>query len=141
MKFDNKYFFLIAFLIIAIDQLSKSIFSNKQFTIIKNFLYITPATNSGGAFSLFQGFNFLLIIVSIAVLVILFYYRARIKDDIEQLAFSFMSAGVFSNLIDRIFLGFVRDFIDFRIWPVFNFADSFVVIGLLILVIYIFKQH
>jgi len=97
--------------------------------------FFTSTVNTGVAFGLFQGYNWIFIIVSIIALIIcVFNYKKH------KLEFSFLIGGILGNLIDRIFFGFVRDFIDLRIWPVFNIADSFIVIGALLLGYKIFKD-
>ena len=128
----NKNFFLITFLIIVLDQITKFLLTNVSFGI---FNY---TTNTGAAFSLFQEYTNFLIIVSILVIVLILYYYKKYPK--YWLGLSFVLGGTLGNLIDRIFLGYVRDFIDFKVWPVFNIADSFNVIGVLILVYLINKK-
>lgn len=122
----NKKFFSIAFLIVLLDQVTKFVFTNVNYGIFRY------TENTGAAFSLFQGYvNWLIIFSSIVVVVILAYYKRYPK---YWLSLSFVLGGTIGNLIDRIFLGYVRDFIDLRYWPVFNVADSFNVIGVLLLI-------
>ncbi|MBI4159528.1 signal peptidase II [Candidatus Woesearchaeota archaeon] len=98
-------------------------------------LYLATTYNSGAAFSLFQGQRYLLIAVSIIViLIILKYYKEY------PFPLTLILAGTIGNLIDRIFLGYVRDFIDLKFWPVFNIADFVIVIGTLLLVYKMWKE-
>jgi len=107
-----KYFLLIIGLIIA-DQITK--------------YYFGFVKNTGGAFGIFQGYNFVFILVSFAALIGFIFYFA--KNEKERLACSLIISGIIGNLIDRIAFGYVRDFIDLRVWPVFNIADSLMVVG------------
>ncbi|MBS3146299.1 signal peptidase II [Candidatus Woesearchaeota archaeon] len=127
----TKYILLII-LFIVLDQLTKNFFKDKHFSIINY------TENSGAAFSLFQGFTLLLITISLIVLIITLYYFITLTKLNLKLNYSFILiiSGTSGNLIDRIFLGVVRDFIDFKIWPIFNLADSYNVIGFILLLIY-----
>ena len=108
---------LIIILLIILDQLAKYFFGN-----VKNY---------GAAFGILQGYTTFLIIISLIVISVCIYYY---KNKNLRLSLSFILAGTMSNLIDRILLGYVRDFIDLRIWPVFNLADMFNVIGVVLLI-------
>lgn len=115
---------LISILIVFLDQLSKFIFSNKSFGVINY------TTNTGMVFGLFKGYNFLFIVIT--VLFILFLIYLIFKED--KLGYYLILGGATGNLIDRIVFGFVRDFIDLKMWPVFNLADSFIIIGVLLVI-------
>ncbi len=140
---------LICILIVAFDQLSKFLFSqalsfNKSIPVIKNFLHFTLVHNTGIAFGVFKGSSKIILIVTIIGVVLIIY---SLKKDflsqqhglgrralfIRKMAVGFILGGAIGNMIDRFRLGYVIDFIDFRIWPVFNFADSFITIGAVIL--------
>lgn len=117
---DKKYVFLIIALVI-LDQLSKYFF--------------VKTVNTGAAFGLFQGYNWLFVILSFVVLIVLIFYFKQ-----NKLVISLALSGVAGNLIDRLFLGHVRDFIDVGFWPVFNLADSYIVVGVLLLGYNVFKK-
>ena len=108
---------LLIILLIILDQLSKYFFGN-----IKNY---------GAAFGILQGYTTFLIIISIIVILICLYYY---KEKNLRLSLSFILAGTTGNLIDRILFSYVRDFIDLKIWPVFNLADTFNVVGVILLI-------
>jgi signal peptidase II len=127
-----KKFFMIAIIIILVDQITKFLLTNKHFGIINY------TTNTGAAFSLFQGYTLVLTIISILVAIFIFFLAKKEKTIITPLAFIF--GGTIGNLIDRVFLGYVRDFIDLQVWPIFNVADSFNVIGVLIIAYLILKE-
>lgn len=124
MKLAWMYAGLIG-LLIAIDQLTK--------------YFLSFVKNTGAAFGILQGYNGVFLGVSIVVLVgFVFYWK---KYEKHRLASSLVLAGILGNLIDRIFLGYVRDFIDLRIWPVFNLADSLMVVGVGLLVWGMVRKH
>ncbi|MDO8741118.1 MAG: signal peptidase II [Candidatus Woesearchaeota archaeon] len=139
-------FFLIPVLIILFDQFTKFLIKNylalgQSFPLIKNTVYFTYIQNTGAGFGLFRSFNSVLIWVSVIIIgIILYYYGEIIKNKITTTAFALVLGGAAGNLIDRIFLGYVVDFIDFRFWPAFNVADSAVTIGVIILIIYFLKK-
>ena len=130
--------YIIAIIVILADQLSKYALKGKSIKVA-SFFWINFTENMGGAFSLFQGARILFIIIAIIIIVILVRYIKYIKKPILAISFGFMLGGIMGNLIDRIFLGHVIDFIDFRIWPVFNLADTFIVIGIILLISYSIK--
>lgn len=137
------YMILIIILFLFIDQLIKFLVASNMYvgqsiTIISNFFKITYVTNDGAAFNLFSG-NILFLVI-IAILVI-FYIIKNIKtlEKKEKYIYSILIAGILGNLIDRIFRGFVIDYIDFRIFgydmAIFNFADICIVCSCILLVL------
>ena len=147
MNQKNIFIFSIALLIALLDQITKFLIKsnfqlNQSISIINNILHLTYITNTGSAFGLFKGFNIFFILFSIVVIIIVFYYLKRIKNNEKILQFSagLLLGGTIGNLIDRLFYGAVIDFIDFRIWPVFNTADSAVTISVVFLIILLWKK-
>ena len=126
-----KKFIFIAILIVLVDQLSKFFLTGVHKGIINY------TTNTGAAFSILTGFNWLLMIVAVIVAVLIIVFAKNCKK--YRLPLAFIFGGVVGNLIDRIFFGFVKDFIDLGFWPIFNVADSFNVIGVGLLIILLFK--
>lgn len=124
---------ILIFILVLVDQITKVFFKNKSFLI---FNY---TTNTGAAFSLFHNQNLFLIITSIIILIFLIYLYKKYPR--LQVYLSLVIAGTIGNLIDRIFLGYVRDFIDLRVWPVFNIADSLSVIGVLLIAYSFIKKE
>ena len=99
------------------------------------FFRITHTINTGSAFGLFQGHNSPLILVAllgISVLVLV-YYSQRQRTNLLRFSLGLQIGGAFGNLIDRVRLGHVTDFLDVGPWPVFNVADSSIVVGLVLL--------
>ncbi|MBI4447843.1 signal peptidase II [Candidatus Woesearchaeota archaeon] len=131
----KKKFWIASFILIFLDQLTKFLMREKSFVFVKNFFSLAYSENSGAVFGLFQQQNFLLTIIGFAILALLIYYRQHFKSDFVV---TLLSAGVVGNLLDRLFRGYVIDFISIWIWPTFNLADAFTVIGVIFL---IYKLH
>lgn len=143
----------LSILLFIVDQISKIITVkliniNQSIEIIKNFFYLTYTHNTGAAFSILTGQRILLILIATIILIILFNYirKNKVKEKIDILAFSLIIGGSLGNLIDRIVRGYVVDFLDFKIFgynfPIFNLADTFIVIGVfLLLITTIRKEH
>ena len=117
--------------LIAIDQLTKLLFTDINYGIIHY------QTNYGAAFSILQGYRWLFIIIAAAVMIALIVYYKHAE---KKLPIILIMAGTTGNAIDRIFLGYVRDFIDLKVWPVFNLADSINLIGAILLAYYLLKK-
>lgn len=137
------YYFLIAIGILFLDQWTKYLaleFLSKMSTLplIEGVLHLTFVKNTGAAFSILKDRQGLLIVFTGGVVILLIFYLAREAKHMSVLAniaLSMIIGGAIGNLIDRIRLNFVVDFIDFR-WidfAVFNIADSFIVIGAILL--------
>mgnify|MGYP001589980290 CR=1 FL=1 len=147
MNKKSIFIFFAALLIIILDQLTKFLIKQKlqlsqSIPIIKNILHFTYITNTGSAFGLFKGFNLFFILFSIIVILAIFYFLKKIKNKETTLQFSvgLLLGGTVGNLIDRLYYGAVIDFIDFRIWPVFNIADSAVTISVIFLIILLWEK-
>lgn len=142
-----KKWFIISVTIISvlvIDLITKHfLFAIDYFNLIPNVISIASnGGNTGAAFGIFSDNTILLIVVSIIMIVVLFIfnYFEKERSVFYCIAFGFIVGGACGNLIDRIFLGYVRDFIYLDFWPsfpVFNFADSFLTIGAVLMAIYI----
>jgi signal peptidase II len=128
--------FIIA-AVIGLDQFAKflaltTLASNGEFIIIPKFLELTFVQNFGIAFGMFQNkVLFFIITTSIITAVILYFvYKMYKKNTFITICLSMILGGAIGNLIDRIRLGYVVDFIHFNFFPpVFNIADSAVVVG------------
>lgn len=133
-------FFIISFLIIIFDQLTKIYFKYNSYDL--RVLQLHFVKNYGAGFGILQNQRLLLILIPILVIFLIFYYLKEIKqENFAFYAMLFLLAGTIGNLIDRIFFGYVTDFIDLGFWPVFNIADiSNVVAGILIVISLIKKE-
>lgn len=140
-------FYLLAFIFALVDQIAKNYFArslylNQSIPLIKNILHLTLVKNTGAAFGILPNQRPFLIVVGLIVFgtIIYFIQKTPKKDHLMQLALSFILGGSLSNLYDRIFKGYVIDFIDFRVWPVFNFSDMMIDLGIgLIILHYLIK--
>ncbi len=134
MKYVKHLLFVV--ILVFIDLISKFYFM--YHTLNFGFFSLDYSTNTGIAFGFFKGFNLLFVILSFIIIGAILYYYNSIKN--SQYAFDLILAGAFGNLINRIFYGGVIDFIDFKFWPVFNFADVFVTIGVIYLIFRLWKE-
>ncbi|MGL4796653.1 MAG: signal peptidase II [Paraclostridium sp.] len=131
--------------LIVIDQISKYLALNNlaqigSIPIIENIFHLTYVENRGAAFGMFQDNQIIFIIVALGASIVGLYYLYKKKLNwIGNLGIVLIISGAIGNLIDRVRLGFVVDYFDFRfIWDyVFNVADIFVVVGTILLCIYI----
>ena len=137
-------FFIIALLVVSVDQLSKLLIELNldvgESIPEMGFFRFTHIHNTGASFGLFQDQSLVLAIagiVGIGVLLylILFMYRriTFLSTTSVKISLGLMLGGVIGNLIDRLSSGYVTDFIDFSFWPAFNVADSATVVGAIIL--------
>lgn len=142
-----KRLYIIAFISFILDFVCKFIIThilsfNDSIMVIKNFFYISLVKNTGGAFSIFTGSTFLLIVISFLILLGIFtyIYKNNIRNRVSLIGFGLLIGGAMGNLFDRIFYGYVIDYLDFKIfgygYPIFNLADSFVVIGAIMLLFF-----
>ncbi len=135
--------FIVVAIVVFIDQLTKQIISStmeigQSTAVIGNFLYITYVRNPGAAFGMLPYQTAFFVVITVVVGVLILYYYRMLSDDHKWLRFglSLQLGGALGNLIDRISGGYVVDFINFTVWPpVFNVADSAIVIGILIFLI------
>jgi len=129
----------IAFAAIAADQLTKYIVTSRlaldDGVHVVGPFWIHHVQNSGIAFGLFASATAVVILATgIAVTwMLVFFARSGARHPILPVALGLVIGGSVSNLLDRVRLGYVTDFLDFRYWPAFNLADSFIVIGVLVL--------
>lgn len=134
----------ISLLFVVIDQVVKILVINKMalqqsITIINNFFNITYVRNTGAAWSILSGNVLLLIMISVLALVTIYYYLIKDKDlnKIDIVSYSMLIGGIIGNLIDRIVHGYVIDYLDFTIFnynfPIFNIADTLIVISIIII--------
>lgn len=146
IKKNISFIALISLFIVLLDQITKlAIVKNFQLAqsipLINNFFHLTYIQNTGAGFGFLQGNNSLLIGISIIVIgLILYFYDTIPKHKFAQTATALIIGGALGNLIDRIRLGYVIDFFDFRIWPAFNVADSAITVGVIILIIFLIKE-
>ena len=144
--------YIIAFIFFLIDLISKQIIMhvmnlNESIKVISHFFSLTYVRNNGAAWSILKDERILLMIVTVIVLFLINKYMNREElSKIEELTYGIIIGGIVGNLFDRIIYGSVIDFLDFNIfgynYPVFNLADTFIVVGIMLLIIVsIRKEH
>ena len=143
----------LSIILLLLDQISKVLVIrlmnvNHSIELIKNFFYLTYTHNTGAAFSILTGKRIFLILIAIVILIVIFNYlrKNKVEVKLDKLAFSLVIGGSLGNLIDRIVRGYVVDFLDVKIFgynfPVFNLADTFIVVGVFLLLISLTgKEH
>ena len=144
-KFNLTLFFLFLTLVI-LDQITKALvinfFNLYDSVVLLPMINLTFVVNYGFAFGLLNNPSLNQILVSLVILAIIVYFLyllIKTQDKIFQLTLTLILAGALGNFIDRIFRGFVIDFIDIYIgkyhWPAFNIADSCITVGFVVLMI------
>lgn len=148
-KIQTKIYFLsLSIFIVLIDQFTKYLmFYNKKLFINKDFLLfkLDFVKNYGAAFNIFSGSRIFLSLISIIFSILLIYliFRKNTLNSFDLYSYSFILGGTIGNGIDRIYKGFVVDFINLNIinFPVFNIADISINIGFIFLLYNIFKNN
>lgn len=145
----NRKIFIVAVLSLFFDQITKIIVGiffhlNERVILLPNFFSIHFIENYGAAWSIFNNHIEFLIAVSLLALFVVYRFMYNFKHNKRNnIAFGLILGGIVGNLIDRVFLGYVRDFLSFKIvsynYPIFNLADTFIVIGVFLLIIAIIK--
>lgn len=147
----KKFILILSTLLMFIDQLIKYFVIHnlelyKSIKLIPNFFYITFVKNDGAAFSILRGNRWLLI--AIGIIALMFMIKLIIMDKkitkIDVVSYSLVIGGILGNLVDRVLYGSVIDYLDFYLFgynaPVFNFADSCIVIGAIIIICVLIKE-
>ena len=140
------FYYIIALLVIAIDQFTKWLIVQKmelyeQIPIIENFFYLTSHRNSGAAWGILEGQMIFFYIVTAIVIVGIIYYMEKYAkgDKLLAISLSLILGGAIGNFIDRLLHQEVVDFLDFIIFrydfPIFNIADSSLVVGVILVFI------
>lgn len=138
-------FLIISFFILILDQWSKYVADGflalgRSFPVINGVFHLTLTHNKGAAFSILKGSSFLFISITIfclAAIIFLLSDKSFFKkvfdldnsDRLVRFSLALVFGGACGNLIDRIRFSYVIDFLDFRVWPVFNLADSAITVG------------
>ncbi len=147
----KKQVFLWSLIFLILDIITKiyvdkSLLVAQKIPVIDGFFSITKVYNTGASFSLLSGYNILLILVTIIMFLVIYKMMKRFpicKKNI--LMFSLLYGGIIGNLLNRVIYGYVIDFLAFKIYsysfPIFNLADVFIVSGVFLLAIAIWKKE
>ena len=141
------FYIFVILTIVGLDQYTKNltvifIKESEEINIIDCFFRLINTKNYGAAFSIMQNQRIILIGLPIVVVLVLgfFLIKNKNKSKLETISYLFIIGGGIGNLIDRIFNGYVIDFLDFNFgtyhYPTFNVADSFATVGVILLCIY-----
>lgn len=156
MKQRIPYFILIVFLLIA-DQITKAVIArnivlNSSKEVIPGFFHLVHIRNKGAIFGFFSqtGNRYVFLVLTLASLtalglVVYYFFKAPHSERLLRVSLSLIMAGALGNFIDRIFKGYVIDFLDVSVkgwhWPSFNVADSCISIGAVLLIfIFLFRR-
>ena len=127
--------------IIALDQFFKakvmsSMVPGETIPVVPDFFHVTYVLNPGAAFGILPNQRFFFLLVGAVLLGLAAYFYPKLKKNERVLKFGAVTlvSGATANLIDRAQSGQVTDFIDFRVWPVFNIADVAIVIGMFVMI-------
>lgn len=147
----NRKILIIAIFTLLIDQISKGIITsclnlNSSWVIISNFFSIHYINNYGAAWSILDNQIPFIILLSIISLIIIYRFMYLFPNNRRNnIAFGLVLGGLIGNLMDRWLFGYVRDFLDFKIfhyhYPIFNIADMAIVIGIILLIYAIWKKE
>ena len=139
-------FFLGIFIIAILDQAAKLFAAGilptvKTIPVIADVFHLTYVENTGAGFGVFSGYTWILTLLTLVVIIAAVTYVVvkRPQNRIFLTGFTFMLGGAVGNVVDRIRLGYVIDFFDFRLidFPVFNIADCFITVGAIIFAVYV----
>ncbi len=143
---------IIAFIILIIDLGSKMIIAkyigaSDSVKVIDNFMSLTHVRNTGAAWSMFSDSKYLVLIISAVIIsgLILYIIKNKPSNKLEKIAYGFILGGALGNFLNRLVNGYVTDFIDLRIfgydYPIFNLADTFIVIGVILFITYTWRDN
>ena len=149
MKINKNFFFIVLPIFVAMlvfDLVTKEFIAGaialgEQKSFIPGLFNFTYVENDGAAWNVFAGNRAFLIVISVVFILLLgvFYFFERKNGVLFHVGAGLIFAGAVGNMVDRIFIGIVRDFIQFDFWksfPVFNIADAALTIGVVIVVLY-----
>lgn len=129
-------FVWISFIVLIIDQITKyfvsrNFYLGESVQVIPNVFHWTYILNPGAAFGMLDGSRWFFVGIAVLVSVGVWFFRKELQQEsaMVQNGTALFVGGAIGNLIDRIFIGQVIDFFDFRIWPIFNVADIAICVG------------
>lgn len=141
----SMYYYLTIAAIVALDQIVKRVVVNvmargDSIPVVEQIFHITYIQNTGAAFSLMEGFRVLLIALPVAVILaamVFIFLKRKSAHPALLTSLAFICGGGLGNVIDRARFGYVVDYLDFRVFPIFNAADVFVCLGCGLLLLYV----
>lgn len=141
-------FYLLTLVIVIADQALKQLVHSTMsvgqvIPLFGRFLSLTYVQNTGAAFSILTGRSPFLVAIGLLAAALMIYFQQRLtaRDWALKLGLALLLGGTLGNLLDRLVRHYVIDFVDFKIWPVFNFADIMIDLGVgLIILVVLFKK-
>lgn len=147
MKYIKKIeinYLLIVIILIFLDIILKIYFTNKIF-LFSDLIYIMYSKNFGSSLGIFSNLNYysyiIISLATICIFAVIHYRKYFLKDKFLSYASIFFLSGVIGNTIDRIFYGYVRDFIVLKNLFIFNFADLYITIAFICYVLYEIEMY
>ena len=134
-------------IVVALDRVSKVLVRNnlnlgESLEIIPGFFHLTYILNPGAAFGMLAGQKWFFISTAVLVLVVIAYFQNKVPPEQKwmRICMGMIAGGALGNVLDRLFIGKVVDFLDFKVWSyIFNIADSAIVIGGILLALLMYK--
>jgi signal peptidase II len=141
------YYLLLGFVVVVLDQATKFMIQTKMspwqsISVLPGWFSITFVENFGAAFGILQSKTFLLIGMTIVVLLVVWFNRRQLHKfpRVFRVGLALAIGGSLGNFVDRVRLGYVVDFFDFHVWPVFNVADMGIVCGVGLIILGMFGR-
>lgn len=140
---------LTVILVLLLDQITKYIvfaYDSLNIQVIKNFFYIGQVKNTGAAWGILSGNMWIFYVVTLVAIVFILnvYRKSEHREWYFKTALMLILAGAIGNFIDRLVFNYVRDFLDFHIFgydfPLFNIADSALVVGVMLVILYVIRN-
>ena len=142
MKKNSLLVIILVSVLLGLDLLIKYLVSSylTSVNIIDNFFSLTYVLNDGAAFSLFASRTYLLILIALICLFFIIYeLKNNLDDRVLSIGYSLVLAGLLGNFLDRLIDGYIIDYLSFKIlgynYPIFNFADILIVVGIIVVII------
>jgi signal peptidase II len=142
------YVALAASIIVILDRITKFLvfrifIEGQSVPVIQKAFHLTLVLNTGAAFGILKNRNEFFIVSScvVAALIVAYVLFTKCKDAMILAALGLILGGDIGNLIDRVLFGYIIDFLDFRVWPVFNIADCAITLGSLLLIFRLFSKE
>ena len=143
---------ILTIVIFIIDILSKITINRyigvgESVKLVDNFLYFSHVRNTGAAWSMFDNNEIFVLVISCLIILglIMYIFKNKPKNKLEKIAYGFILGGALGNFANRLVNGYVTDFIDVKIfnydYPIFNLADIFIVVGVILFAIDIWRGN
>jgi len=144
-----KYIWLPFTVVVLLDRITKLLVLNnmnvgESIAVIQGFFHLTYILNPGAAFGILAGQRWFFVVVAVVVLGLIVYFQNKLpaEQKLLRVCMGMIAGGAIGNLLDRLFISKVIDFLDFKIWPyIFNVADSMIVVGGILMVILVYKME